>query len=91
MSKQLAGYGQVLAGHVGPAGHRVPEVVEAQPAGSGIGAYRPPAVREAPFAPNPGVAQEQKRVGVVRARQRGDERPRGLAEPCKTLGRADWR
>ena len=56
------------------------QVVEAQPAESGIGAYRPPARREAVGAPPFGVSWKQERLRVARAGQRLDERPRGFAE-----------
>ena len=68
MSEQLADQGQVLARHDGLAGCRMAQVVQAQPAEPGIGADRPPAGREAPFAAASGVAREQKRIGLARAR-----------------------
>ena len=58
----------------------MPEVMQAQPAEAGIGANRPPAVREYPQSPALGMSRKQERVGITRAGQRGNERPRGLAQ-----------
>ena len=80
MPKQFADLWQVLARHDRLAGRRVAQVVQAQPVKLRVGAYRPPARREAPIAPTFSVLRAQERIRVARVGQRGDERSRGPAE-----------
>ena len=80
MPKQLPDQRQVLARHDGLAGRRVPEVMQAEPAEPGIGADRPPVIRQNPDTPAPGMPREQECIRTARAGQRVDERPRGLTE-----------
>ena len=66
MPDQLAEQRQVLARHDrGLASRRVPEVMRAQPAELSVGAYRPPARREAVGAPACGVSREQEHIQVA--------------------------
>ena len=56
------------------------QVVQAQAAELRIRADRAPARDEAGLPPRLGVARKQVRIRVARTGQRGDVRPRGLAE-----------
>ena len=80
VAEQLPDLGQVLARHDGLARRRVAQVVQAQPAEPGVVADRAPAHVETMGVLASGKLREQERVRVAGAGQRGDERPRGLAE-----------
>ena len=71
-----ADQGQVLARHHGLTGGGMAQVMQAKPAGLRVGAYRPPARREAPIAPTFGGSREQERLRLSGTGQRLDERPR---------------
>ena len=54
--------------------------MQAQPAELCVRASHSPAVCENPDTPAFGMARKQERIGVTRAGQDFDKRPRGLAE-----------
>ena len=70
MSEQLADERQVLAGHDGMAGHRMPKVVNAKRAESGVRADRPPAKpkRVLPL----GITRKQEAIRISIFGQRVD-------------------
>ena len=80
MTEQLADQGQVLAGHDGLTGRGVPQVMQPKPAELRVRADRAPARCEAKRAPAFGVTRAHERIGIARTGERGDVRPRGLAE-----------
>ena len=78
MAEEPAHLRQVLARHDGLA--IAAQVVQARPAGLRLGAERPPALDQAVGAAPFGESRKQEGVGVAGSGERGDVRPRGLAE-----------
>ena len=80
MPENPADQGQVLAGHHGLTGYRVPKFLQAKAAEFGVGADCAPAIPERIVALAVRKAPEHESVGIARAGQRHDLRLRGLAE-----------
>ena len=87
MTEQPADQGQVLARHDRLAGGGMAQVVQAEPAESGVFADRAPALGEAVGAAAFGEAREQEGVAPVGSGRRGDVLACGFAERDRARAR----